>query len=86
MLPAVFVFLLALPASAMAAPGWYFPVNVSPTPTGSQAFNPDVAVDGVGRAVAVWVKNDGSNDRVQAAVRPAWGAQLRRHPDDLAGR
>ena len=30
-----------------------------------------MAVDGVGRAVAVWVKNDGSNDRVQASVRPA---------------
>ena len=71
LLPAIIVFLLALPATAMAAPGWYFPVNVSPTPTGSQAFNPDVAVDGVGRAVAVWVKNDGSNDRVQAAVRAA---------------
>lgn len=71
LLPAIFMFLLALPATAMALPGWYFPVNVSPTPTGSQAFNPDVAVDGVGRAVAVWVKNDGSNDRVQASVRPA---------------
>jgi hypothetical protein len=71
LLPAVFVFLLALPATVMAAPGWYFPVNVSPTPTGSQAFNPDVAVDGVGRAVAVWVKNDGSNDRVQVSVREA---------------
>jgi hypothetical protein len=71
LLLAIFACLLAFPASAMAAPGWYFPVNVSPTPTGSQAFNPDVAVDGVGRAVAVWVKNDGANDRVQAAVRPA---------------
>ncbi len=72
LLPLAVVFvLLALPTSALAAPGWYFPVNVSATPTGSQAFNPDVAVDGVGRAVAVWVKNDGSNDRIQASVRPA---------------
>jgi hypothetical protein len=65
------VVVFALPATAYAAPGWYSPVNVSPTPAGSQAFNPDVSVDGTGRAIAVWVKNDGVNDRVQAAVRPA---------------
>jgi len=65
------VVVFALPATAYANPGWYAPVNVSPTPAGSQAFNPDVSVDGTGRAIAIWVKNDGSNDRVQVAVRQA---------------
>jgi hypothetical protein len=69
-LPAVLVF-LAFPAGAQAAPGWLSPVNVSGTPSTTLAFAPDVAVDGAGNAIGVWVRNDGTNDRIQAAIRPA---------------
>jgi hypothetical protein len=52
-----------------ATASWETPQDLSAA--GQNAISPDVAVDGQGTAVAVWDRFDGSNDIVQAAVRPA---------------
>jgi hypothetical protein len=60
-------------AAARPAGGvWQAPVNLSAA--GQNAGNPQVAVDARGDAVAVWTSSNGTNDIVQAAVRPAGGA------------
>ena len=61
---AVALVVVTLPGSAAA-------IN------GARADNPDVAVDAAGNAIAVWEYADGSDNRIQAAYRPAgadWGA------------
>jgi len=65
-----------------AAGEWSEPDDLSPagefvTPLEA----PDVAIDAAGNAVAVW-KLEGSNDVVQAAVRPAGGDWA--EPDDVS--
>jgi plastocyanin len=50
------------------------PVNLSAP--GEEASEPQIAVDPAGEAVAVWVRSNGSNEVVQAAVKPpgkGWG-------------
>jgi len=69
-----FLFVLApvvlVPATASAVVEWVPPTQIS---TGGQdASGPHVA-SGNGTAVAVWQRSDGSNLRVQAAVRPSGG-------------
>jgi hypothetical protein len=60
------------PASALAAPTWLAPVNLSAPKHG--AFNPQVAIDAAGDAVAVWERFDGTNFIIQSASRPAGGS------------
>jgi hypothetical protein len=67
---AVVAFLLFLPQAAHAAPGWLSPVIISnPNPPGGNAFDPDVDVDSTGKATAVWIRDDGTSNRIQAATR-----------------
>jgi plastocyanin len=44
------------------------------TTDGADAGSPDVAMDAVGDAIAVWVRSDGSNLIVHASTSPAGGA------------
>jgi hypothetical protein len=53
---------------ACAAPTWLVPTNLSAA--GQNASAPRIAVDQQGDAVAVWERSNGSNDVVQASVRP----------------
>jgi hypothetical protein len=62
--------LLAPPA--LGAPAWLQPVDLSAA--GQDAEAPQVAIDPASNMVAVWVRNDGAKDIVQAATRPAGGA------------
>lgn len=41
---------------------------------GSGAYEPDIAVNDNGDAVATWSRSDGSNMRVEASIRPAGGS------------
>jgi hypothetical protein len=67
----------ALPAAA--APTWLAPINLSKAPP---SFNPSasqVASDAVGETFAAWIRNDGTNDRVQLASHApgaAWSAAV----------
>jgi hypothetical protein len=51
--------------------------NLGPVDTisaaGQDASQPDIAFDSSGNAIAVWTRFDGTNVRVQAALRPAAG-------------
>ena len=58
--------------SAWAAPAWLAPQDLSAA--GQHAYDPQVAVDGQGNAIAVWQRSDGTNTIVQAAVRAAGGS------------
>ncbi len=61
-------------ASPAAASVWTAAANVSEE--GQSAYGPQVAVDAAGEATVVWTRYNGSNDVVQAAVKPAgepWG-------------
>jgi hypothetical protein len=61
-------------ASPAAASPWTTATNLSEE--GENAYAPKVAVDGAGGAIVVWTRYNGSNDVVQAAVKPAgepWG-------------
>ena len=58
--------------SAWAAPAWLAPQDLSAA--GQDAYDPQVAVDGQGNAIAVWSRFDGTNFIVQAAVRAAGGS------------
>jgi hypothetical protein len=44
------------------------------SPAGRDANRPQVAIDSLGNAVAVWYRFDGTTDRIQAAVRPVSGS------------
>jgi hypothetical protein len=41
---------------------------------GQDAARPQIAFDGQGTAIAIWERSDGTNDRLQAAFRPAGGS------------
>jgi hypothetical protein len=56
-------------ASPAAGSLWTAVANVSEE--GQSAYGPQVAVDGAGDAIAVWARSNGSNDVVQAALKPA---------------
>ncbi len=60
-----------LPGTARATPTWLAPTDISAAP--QEAFEPQVALDAAGDAVAVWWRYDGTYV-VQAATRPAGGA------------
>jgi hypothetical protein len=62
---------LVCASGASAAPTWLSPSNLSPA--GSNADRPGVAVAPDGEAIAVWSYYNGSNEIIQAAVRPASG-------------
>jgi hypothetical protein len=62
-------------ASRPAGGSWGAAQDLSAT--GQNAFDPRIAVDRLGNAIAAWARSDGTNSIVQAAVRPAggsWGA------------
>lgn len=62
-------------ASPAAASLWTAAANVSEE--GQSAYGPQVEVDAAGDAVAVWARSNGSDDVVQAALKPAgepWAA------------
>jgi hypothetical protein len=74
-LTAVIAVFLIAPGAASATPVWLEPVDLSTI--GQNAVEPAVAVDPHGDTTAIWSRFDGTNDIVQAAVRPAggsWGA------------
>lgn len=58
-------------ASRPAGGSWSAPENLSTA--GQEATVPQVAMDGAGDAVVVWVRSNGSNKIVQAASRGAGG-------------
>ena len=58
--------------SAWAAPAWLAPQDLSAA--GQGAYDPQVAFDGQGNAIAVWSRFDGTNFIVQAAARAAGGS------------
>ncbi|MGA8352873.1 MAG: choice-of-anchor Q domain-containing protein [Solirubrobacteraceae bacterium] len=58
--------------SPAAASVWTPVANVSEE--GQSAYEPQVAMDAAGDAIAVWARFNGINDVVQAAVRPAGGS------------
>jgi hypothetical protein len=69
-------------ASTAATPSWLAPETLS-TPGGA-AFRPQIAVDGRGTVVAVWLQQDDAGyTRVVTARRPAGGAW--RSPVTLSG-
>ncbi len=65
------VLAVGLLAPALAGAVWTAPVTVSGA--GEDASSPQVAVDADGDAVFVWVRSDGTNDRIQARARSAAG-------------
>jgi hypothetical protein len=58
--------------SAWAPPAWLAPQDLSAA--GQDAYDPQVAFDGQGNAIAVWSRFDGTNFVVQAAARAAGGS------------
>ncbi|MFI4993423.1 MAG: choice-of-anchor Q domain-containing protein [Solirubrobacterales bacterium] len=69
---AVFGIVLVLPSASPAAVSLWTGV-ASVSEEGQSAHAPQVAVDAAGDAVAVWARSNGSNDVVQAAIKPAGG-------------
>jgi hypothetical protein len=63
--------MLSLAPPAGAAPAWLPATSLAETGTEG---NPDVAVDAIGDATAVWVRSSGGSFEIQAATRPAGGA------------
>ncbi len=54
-------------------PGGEFGAPVQISESGQDAAVPEAGIDGAGNAVATWVRNDGSNQRVRVAVQPVGG-------------
>lgn len=69
---AAVILALALPGAAAASPGWQAPLDVS-APAGA-SFDPAIALDDEGDAVAVWHRQMGIDYVVEAATRPAGGS------------
>jgi PKD domain len=70
---AVVAILLLVASPASAAPAWLPPVDLSPP--GSEASQPQVAVDPAGNAVAIWQRSGGpSGAIVESASRPVGGS------------
>ena len=59
-------------AGSAWAPAWLAPQDLSAA--GQDAYDPQVAFDGQGNAIAVWSRFDGTNFIVQAAGRAAGGS------------
>lgn len=68
-----FALVLFLTASELEA-GWSAPRNVSEK--GKVVFQPNIAVNNAGKAIAVWTKENESGDVIQAAVTPFDGASI----------
>ncbi len=68
-------------AAKPAGEAWGKPVTVSEA--GQDAHTPEVAVDPTGEAIAVWTSANGSNEVVQAALKPAGEAWA--NPATLSG-
>jgi hypothetical protein len=66
------VALVAFPSTAFGTPQFLSAANVSDP--GQDGFEPQVAVDGSGNAVAVWTRSDGTNFRIQSSNRTPNGA------------
>ena len=64
--------LLIGPAAASAAPTWLSPDYLSAK--GQDADDARVAVSPTGGVIALWTTSDGTNERIQAAVRPQGGS------------
>ncbi|MGZ6662729.1 MAG: hypothetical protein ACXVHL_36000 [Solirubrobacteraceae bacterium] len=60
--------------AAVRAVGGSFGAPQDLSAAGQTAYDPQVAVDGRGNAIAVWSASDGTNFIVQAAVRAAGGS------------
>lgn len=74
---AIVLGVLWIAAGSASAAGWLPPANVSspvPGTTKEDISLQDVAVDGEGNAVAVWVQGTGGPEIVEAATRPAGGS------------
>ena len=52
----------------------HFDPAVALSAAGQDAFEPQIAVDPKGNAVAAWTGSDGTNLRVQAAFKPKWSS------------
>ena len=65
------ILALVLPAAAGAAPTWLGPKTLSPPVTN---FEPSVAVDSAGNALAVWIGQETGGSAVEASYRPAGGS------------
>jgi hypothetical protein len=59
--------------SSLRPAGGAFATPVDLSATGQDAFDPQVAFDASGNALAVWRRFNGSNDIVQSSFRPAGG-------------
>lgn len=74
---ALAIAMLSLSAGTAAASGWLPSVNVSAVNSGATSSDvsaQDVAVDGQGNAVAVWVQSgEAGSEAVESATRPAGG-------------
>src|SRR5438874_586268 len=60
--------------SAFRPAGGAFGAPVDLSAAGQNAFQPQVAFDGAGNALAVWERSNGTNNIVQSSFRPAGGA------------
>jgi PKD repeat protein len=59
--------------AALRPPGGFFAKPVDLSEAGHDASDPQVAIDAAGNVTAAWTRNNGSNDVVQASLRPAGG-------------
>ena len=59
------------PGSALAAPAWLTPADLSAS--GQSASEPQIAVSSDGEAVALWSRSDGARNIIQATARPPGG-------------
>jgi hypothetical protein len=66
------LFLAGGGGSAWAPPAWLAPQDLSAA--GQDAYDPQVAFDGQGNAIAVWSRSNGTNFIVQTAARAAGGS------------
>ena len=64
---------LRIQAKLRAADGTFGPTQTISV-SGRDAFEPQLALDPSGNAIAVWTQFDGANGRVHAAFRPAGGS------------
>lgn len=60
--------------AAVRPPGGSFGAAQTLSAVGQEAFQPQVAIDPNGNAVAVWTRFDGVFNRIQASSRPAGGS------------
>jgi hypothetical protein len=68
---AIVAALFVIPAAAQATPTFLSAVNISNA--GQDGFEPQVAVDQSGNAIAVWTRSDGTNFRIESSSRTPTG-------------